>query len=181
MNKRSVAYAFVLLIGLIAVSVVLNRGPVLGVLRNVDIDLTTDSSSYVAGQTVVFTGTLGFPLDEEAFIHQAALVVDGPGGQQHVDTPLPLAEGVFDLTSLPGVTSTSFTVAVSYNSLGYSGTLPDGTLGGGTMPGGTIPPYTCPLAEYPLLSGDTSTAGTLAGGLLVPDGFWRTEPFPEPL
>ena len=155
MNKRSVAYAFVLLIGLIAVSVVLNRGPVLGVLRNVDIDLTTDSSSYVAGQTVVFTGTLGFPLDEEAFIHQAALVVDGPGGQQHVDTPLPLAEGVFDLTSLPGVTSTSFTVAVSYNSLGYSGTLPDGTLGGGTMPGGTIPPYTCPLAEYPLLSGDT--------------------------
>ncbi len=174
MNKRSVAYAFVLLVGLIAVSVVLNRGLVRGVERNTDIELVTDASTYVNAATVEFTGTLNFfTTTEEVFIHRVTLIVEG---SQDLEVTLPL-EQITSTISLPGggidtVTGVVQVTDVTFSNVGYSGTLPGGTLSGGTMPAGGLPANTCPGPDQPsgTLPGDTLPSSTLAGGTLV-DGF----------
>ena len=74
MSKRTLLYSAVLLIFLMAVSIFFDRGRVRGVVDAGDITLSTNSSQYILGQTVNFTGVIDFALDEEASILQVALL-----------------------------------------------------------------------------------------------------------
>ena len=58
MTKKSLAFSAALLVALVVFSVLLNRGLVQGVVKNVDILLSTDTASYTTGQTVRFTAAL---------------------------------------------------------------------------------------------------------------------------
>ena len=69
MNKKSVAYSALLLLSLIAVSILLNRGVVRGISDHADVGLATDKTTYTSGQTITFNGALKFPNAEEAFIY----------------------------------------------------------------------------------------------------------------
>ena len=55
MNKKSVVYSGVLLLGLILVSLLLNRGIIQGVASSSDVTLDSDEAQYLLGQTVFLT------------------------------------------------------------------------------------------------------------------------------
>ena len=168
MNKRTLPFLGFLLLALVTVSFLLNRGLAQGVIRNTDVHLATDSATHLQGETVRFAGTLDFRTDEEVFFHQVALVVDGPGTED-LDVALPLLQGEgFDLTGISGVTGILEVVPIGFTDLvPPGGTLPEGTLPAGTLPGGTLPPITCQDGTLPsgTLPGDT-LPGTLPGGTL---------------
>ena len=167
MNKQSVAYSALLLLSLIVVSVLLNRGVVSGVGDHADIGLGADKSSYISGQTITFTGTVDSPEAEEAFIHQVALVVFGPGVSD-LDVTLPLQAGTaFNLIGQPGVTGSLLDVSVNIADLALTGdTLPGETLPTGTLPSGALPPKTCEnQGTLP-----TTPPGSLPGGSLPSGG-----------
>ena len=81
MIKNPLLYFGAPLLALIAVGILVNRGVVQGVVRNTDIGLSTNASSYTVGGTTRFTGIVDFSDGEEVFIHQVALVVAGPSTQ----------------------------------------------------------------------------------------------------
>ena len=64
MTKRTLSYSGILLLGLVMVSIFLNRGVAHGVANSAAISLATGSSTHILGQTIVFSGTLTFSADE---------------------------------------------------------------------------------------------------------------------
>ena len=167
MTRHPLLYLCALLVALMAVGILVNRGVVQGVIRNADIGLSTNASSYTVGGTTRFTGTIEFSDGEEIFIHQVALVAAGPSAQD-LEVALPLEQGTFNLISAVGASGTALTATVSFaNLIEPGGTLPGGsTLPTGTLPGGTLPQSTCagtPPSGTP--PGDT-LPGTLPGGTL---------------
>ena len=93
MDKRTLAYSGILLLALIAVSVLLNRGVIQGVHVSGDIQLSLQSppasNQYLLGQTIVFEGTVQFANDESASIAKVRLVNVG-GSPQPLDVQLPV-------------------------------------------------------------------------------------------
>jgi uncharacterized protein YjiK len=134
MNRKSLAYAGILLVTLVVASILLGKGMVQGVHNNADIKLTTDSNQYLLGQPIKWAGSLDFADGEEATVHQVRLVVDG---SQPLNVSLPLQPGTHDLSSRPGVKG-NLTAVVTYNNIQqFGGTIPPpGTLPGSTLPGG---------------------------------------------
>ena len=136
--KRSLLYSSALLIALIVVSILLNRGVIQGVSNNSDISLAVDqpSTAYLLGQTVVFTGTVDFTADESATITAVQLI--NSTGPQALSIGLPVADtfGVFiPVSGAPG----TLTVKVDFSDVSVvGGTLPGGSLPG-TLPGSTLP------------------------------------------
>lgn len=135
MNKKSLIYSGLLLLALVVVSVLLNRGFVQGVVNEADIHLESDSEEYLLGQPENFSATLDFAVNEEATVHQVRLVVDGP---QPLDVALPLQEGTFDLSAETPSDDDTLTVDVSFvNVEPLGGTIPpSATLPSSTLPGG---------------------------------------------
>ena len=157
MNRRSLAYSGVLLLTLIVVSVLLNRGLIQGLDTNAHVSVSTDLSQYTLGQTIVIQGTLTFTADETAAIGRVRLT--NTSGPQLLDVNLPVGDtgGVFmDLSS--GVAGTLL-VKVTFTGVSdIGGTLPGGTLpgslpspatlpGGGTLPGGATSRPSPPAAR----------------------------------
>ena len=116
MIRNPLLYLGALLVVLIAVGILVNRGVVQGVVRNADIGLSTDASSYTIGGTTSFTGTIDFSDGEEIFIHQVALVAAGPSTQD-LDVALPLEQGTFNLISAVGASGTSLSATVVWANL----------------------------------------------------------------
>ena len=122
MNKRTVAYSAVLLLALIVVSVLQNRGLIQGVIRNEDIGLelfdpATGSTlptgtEFVQNKTITLKGTLSVADLEEVFIHQVSLVVVG---LDSLDVALPLVEVTArDLIGALGAAGRSLSATVSF-------------------------------------------------------------------
>ncbi len=137
MNRRSLAFLGVLLVALIAISVVLNRAPIQGVDSNADISLSADSSQYILGQTVVFTGSLAFADGETAAVSRVRLL--NTQGPQSLDIDLPVADTAGLFIDISTEVSGTLLVDVSLvNIASLGGTLPGGTLPG-TAPGTSLP------------------------------------------
>ena len=83
----------ILLLALIAVSVLLNRGVIQGVHVSGDVELALQSppssNQYLLGQTIVFEGTVEFADQEEAAISKVRLVNVG-SSPQLLDVQLPV-------------------------------------------------------------------------------------------
>ena len=173
MNKNFVALSVVLLLSLVFVSVLFNRGLIQAVLRNVDLGLVSDAASYTVGDTITLTGTLEFTEDEEVFIHGANIVVEGPSTQD-LDVNLP-TEAVTDLDlsdatgasgSVLDVTTVLTNLVLPGGTLPPGSTVPGNTLPLGTLPGGTLPADICQTPDSGTLPGDTLPSDTLSGGTL---------------
>ncbi|MCH7800677.1 MAG: hypothetical protein IIC24_03940, partial [Chloroflexi bacterium] len=72
MDKKSLTYSALLLIGLVFVSILLNRGIIQGVHSSGQVTLNTDQNVYPPGGTIVFTGELEFSLNEQVDIKQVS-------------------------------------------------------------------------------------------------------------
>ena len=92
MNRKSLAYSGVLLLTLIGVHFLLNSGLVQGVVNNADIQLQSDDTQYVLGQTIVYTGILNFAEDELANINKVRLLV---AGSQSLDIQIAVSGRLF--------------------------------------------------------------------------------------
>ncbi|MCI0437720.1 MAG: hypothetical protein L0177_01140 [Chloroflexi bacterium] len=133
MSKKTLAYSGILIALLVAVSAIFAGRSVLGVVNDADIHLETDSGQYLLGQPIPFSASLDFALDEEATIHQARLVVNGP---QPLDVALPVVPGTFDLSNAPGVAGQLTVTATFVDVTQLGGTIPlSSTLPGSTLPG----------------------------------------------
>ena len=90
MNMKSIVYSGVLLLGLVVVSILLNRGTIYGVASSADISLnlvgpagstlpntlpgtlpsTGTSTDYIVGQAVSFSGSIAFAANEQQSLNQ---------------------------------------------------------------------------------------------------------------
>ncbi|MDP6452947.1 MAG: Calx-beta domain-containing protein, partial [SAR202 cluster bacterium] len=133
MDKKSLTYSAVLLLGLVFVSVLLNRGIIQGVHSNSHVTLTTDQSIYPQGGDVIFTGEIEFSLNEQVDIKEVRLKnVSGPTG---LDAALPLAPTSGSYVNVP---TASGTLMVKVDFLGITtGSSTPGTIPGTTLPGGS--------------------------------------------
>jgi hypothetical protein len=135
MNRRSKVYAGLLLLVLVATSLFVDRGTIQGLTANADVTLVSEST-YVLGQTIVYTGSLAIDEAENSAVR--GVVLSNTTGVQALSVQLPIEStgGVFvDLSSLTSVTSDSLLVKVTHTNVTVdaTGTLP------GTLPGGTLP------------------------------------------
>jgi len=135
MNRRSKVYAGLLFLVLVATSLVVDRGTIQGLSTNSDVTLVTEST-YVLGQTIVYTGSLAIAEGENSAVR--GIVLSNTTGVQALSVQLPIEStgGVFvDLSSLTSVTSDSLLVKVTHTNVTVdaTGTLP------GTLPGDTLP------------------------------------------
>ncbi|MDP7627890.1 MAG: hypothetical protein QF530_08275, partial [SAR202 cluster bacterium] len=155
MNMKSIVYSGVLLLGLVVVSILLNRGTIHGVASSADVSLnlvgpagstlpntlpgtlpsTGTSTNYIVGQVVSFSGSIAFAANEQQSLNQIRLVNDS--GPQALDVTLPLAATSDYITltdsSIPGtievkVTHTNITASYAYSTLGTMGNTIPGTL-----------------------------------------------------
>ena len=165
MATKSLAFSAALLVALVVFSFLLNRGLVQGVVKNVDVVLSTDAGSYTTGQTVQFTATLNFGTStstEEVLIHRVALVATSSTQDLNVTLPVVATTTAIDITV--GVFQGTFQVgSVTHTLVSVVGALPNST---------SSPPLpaavTCPVGALPpgTLPGGTLPGGTLPGGVL---------------
>jgi hypothetical protein len=107
MNMKSIVYSGFLLLGLVVVSILLNRGTIHGVASSADISLnlvgpagstlpntlpgtlpsTGTSTNYIVGQVVSSSGSIAFAANEQQSLNQIRLVNDS--GPQALDVYLP--------------------------------------------------------------------------------------------
>ena len=133
MDKKSLTYSEVLLLGLVFVSVLLNRSVIQGVHSNSHVALTTDQSIYAEGEDIVFTIATEFSLNEQVDIKQVRLKnVSGP---TPLDTALPLAPTSGQCVNVP-VASGTLMVKVDFLGIAFGSSAP-GTIPGTTLPGGS--------------------------------------------
>ena len=139
MDKKSLTYSALLLLGLVFVSVLLNRGIIQGLDSNAHVKLNTDQGTYSQGGVIVFTGELEFSLNEVVDIKSVNLK-NLSGSSIPLDVALPLipTSGLF--LNIP-IANASGTLVVKVDFIGISG----GTSTGTTIPGTTIPNGTLPL------------------------------------
>ncbi len=132
-DKKSLTYSAVLLLGLVFVSVLLNRGVIQAAHSNSQVALTTDQSVYAEGEDIVFTIATEFSLNEQVDIKQVRLKnVSGP---TPLDTALPLAPTSGQYENVPVA---SGTLMVNVDFLGITlGSSAPGTIPGTTLPGGS--------------------------------------------
>jgi len=128
MDKKSLVYSAVLLLGLVFVSVLLNKGIIQGVHSNSHVKLTTNQSLYPEGGEITFTGEIEFALNERVDIKEVRL--------KNLTGPTPLDVGLpVEPTGTPFVTFVPIPVA--------SGTLLVNValagITGGSSTGTTIP------------------------------------------
>jgi hypothetical protein len=165
MNKNFVALSVVLLLSLVVVSMLFNRGLIQAVHQNVDIELETDAATYTVGDTITFAGELNFSADEEVFIQGAEIIVQGPSTQDlHLNLPTEAGTNV-DLSDQTGATGSVLDVTTVLTDVVLPGedlpagsSLPGSTVPSGTLPGGTLPEVTCTGENDPQVS-----SGTLPG------------------
>ena len=72
MNRTSWAYSFALVMSLVVVVVLANRGIVQSVVETGDIRLETNSTEYATGDAITFHATLAFRDGEVADIIRAS-------------------------------------------------------------------------------------------------------------
>jgi len=154
-------------------SVILNRGVIQGVAGNSDVALTTTSSQYLLGETIVFNSTLTFAANEENSLSQVRLL--NTTGGQLLDVDLPVqdtsghseadADGFVDISGETSDTGDILKVKVTFNDIQtLGGTLPSGTLPG-TLPSiGTLP-------AVALSTGGNFSAGS-SGGTISYEVHW---------
>ena len=132
-NKKSLTYSAVLLLGLVFVSVLLNRSVIQVVHSNSHVALTTDQSIYIEGGDIFFTGEIEFSLNEQVDIKQVSLKnVSGP---TPLDTALPLAPTSGQYVNVP-VASGTLMVKVDFLGITLGSSAP-GTIPLTTLPGGS--------------------------------------------
>ena len=107
MDKKSLLYSGALLLSLIIVAVLLNRGTVRAILNPADNKLFTDEATPTQlGATRILTSTLAFPSQEEASIFRVQLVIHNSTTQTTtVDVDLPIDPVIVTSTSAAGVTT----------------------------------------------------------------------------
>ena len=121
------------MLGLVFVSVLLNRGVIQVVHSNSHVALTTDQGVYAEGEDIVFTIATEFSLNEQVDIKQVRLKnVSGP---TPLDTALPLAPTSGQYESVP-VASGALMINVGFLGITLGSSAP-GTIPGATLPGGS--------------------------------------------
>ena len=132
MNRKSVVYSAALLVALVLGALLLNRGVVQGLHSSAHVSVVTDESSYLLGQTIVFTGTLTLPASELTTAITRVRLINTAGNQPlDVDLPVEDTDGAYiDLSSLTSATNDTLTVKIDFTNI---------TTVGGTLPGGSLP------------------------------------------
>ena len=140
MDKRALVYSGILVLALIAVSVLLNRGVIQGVHVSGDIELSLQDpptgEQYLLGQTIVFEGTVGFANNEDADISKVRLVNVGSSPQPlDVQLPVDSTGGVFiDFSDVVPGTLLIKTTFIDVDVVAEGGSL-GGSLGGQNLAG----------------------------------------------
>ncbi len=133
--SRNVLTSVVLMVSLLVLSMVLNRGVTHALDSNSDVALAASSSQYLLGETIVFTGALSVDADQEVTI--SGITLANTTGPQAFTVTLPGEEtgGTFVDYSSSSI-SGDLLVKVTYDNV--SGSAGDGTLPStlaGTLPG----------------------------------------------
>ena len=133
--SRNVFTSVVLMVSLLVLSMVLNRGVTHALDSNSDVALAASSSQYLLGETIVFTGALAVDADQEVTI--SGITLANTTGPQAFTVTLPGEEtgGTFVDYSSSSI-SGDLLVKVTYDNV--SGSAGDGTLPStlaGTLPG----------------------------------------------
>ena len=132
MNIKTFGLSCLLLIGLVIGSLLVNRDVVQSLTSNSDASVVTDSSQYLLGNTIVFTGTLSFAADESTEITEVKL--SDSTGPQTISVVLPLGDTGGAFVELSSEVSGTLSVKVTHT---------DVELGSSTLPS-TLPSTTKP-------------------------------------
>jgi hypothetical protein len=133
MDKKSLVYSAVLLLGLVFVSVLLNKGIIQGVHSNSHVKLTTSQSLYPQGGEIIFTGEIEFALNERVDIKEVRL--KNLTGPTPLDVGLPVEPTGTPFVTFVPITVASGTLLVNVALAGITGGSSTGT----TIPGTTLP------------------------------------------
>lgn len=144
MDRKALAYSGVLLLSLVIVSIMLNRGLVQAVLQPADTTLVTTSTPTQIGQAREIHAEIAFPSFEEATVSAFELVI-----KQTSSTPTTTVRVLLPLDFSTSTTST--TLSLGTQPVGFPAII-QGTVqvdwqfidvvpfdAGGTLPGSTIP------------------------------------------
>ena len=161
MDRKSLIYSGVLLLSLVFVAFLLNRGLVQAVLTNGDVKLSTTSTPTQLGQMRHFTSTLDFPSLEEASLFRVQFVIqqltssNTTTNTTTIDIDLPIDPATSSVTTTYIVSSPygnhTVTVMHVFNDVEAfdpsNSTLPGATFPS-TLPGTSLPSGTFPGADY---------------------------------